>query len=275
VRLQSLHFEHPLVLEKHRAESSQNVRRLQRIFQKTGCFRLQDENVINAVVEEHQLAAALRTVNLSTDGFRNIRSAKDAPTLALTAVQCLEGLHRIKAAERVLSENDKWWVVRLFSCGQLANSVMCVSTNTLTETPQPVLCQIIESYMNEQKPSDGEIFRKIRLYNRQREEQAENRWWARLDNSKPKDLRQLVKRRTLISAFDKLIDMPGLWVKVQLGALHRLLVLRCDEVRALPPLEMPKNNLMNLGNGSLLVPYSRYMEKDFDLRQRHSSAFGC
>jgi hypothetical protein len=95
---------------------------------------------------------------------------------------------------------------------------------------------MIETYMSEQKPSDGEVFRKIRFYYRQKEEEAENRWWARLDNSKPKDLRQLVKRETLISAFDKLIDMPGLWVKVQLGALHRLLALKCDEVRVLPPL---------------------------------------
>jgi AraC-like DNA-binding protein len=117
IRLQSLHFQHPLVLERHREESQKNVRRLQRIFKKTGCFRLQDENVINAVVEEDQLDAALHTINLTTDDFRNIHSARDAPALALTAVYCLEGLHCIKAAEIVLGESDKWWVVRLFSWG--------------------------------------------------------------------------------------------------------------------------------------------------------------
>lgn len=100
----------------------------------------------------------------------------------------------------------------------------------MIETPTPVLSHIIESYTNEQKPSDGEIFRRIRLYHRENKVEEERNWWARLHNSKPKDLRQLFKRRELISGFDKLLEMPGLWSKVQLGALHRLLTLKCDEV---------------------------------------------
>ena len=86
--------------------------------------------------------------------------------------------------------------------------------------------------MNEQKPADGEIFRKIRLYHRANDQSSEDRWWACLDRSKLKDLRQLTKRRQIIAAFDELIDMPGLWAPIQLGALHRLLALKCDEVRA-------------------------------------------
>ena len=90
--------------------------------------------------------------------------------------------------------------------------------------------RIIESYANEQKPADGEIFRKIRLYHRANDQSAEDRWWACLDRSKLKDLRQLIKRPQLLAAFDELIDMPGLWARIQLGALHRLLALKCDEV---------------------------------------------
>jgi hypothetical protein len=103
-------------------------------------------------------------------------------------------------------------------------------TNLGVETPKPVLVRIIESYSNEKKPSDGEIFRKIRLYHRENDQEAQTRWWSRLEKSKPKDLRQLLRRHTLAAGFDALIDMPGLWARLQLGALHRLLVLKCDEV---------------------------------------------
>ncbi|KAF2850623.1 hypothetical protein T440DRAFT_356087, partial [Plenodomus tracheiphilus IPT5] len=78
--------------------------------------------------------------------------------------------------------------------------------------------------------SDGEIFRKIRLYHRVNDQEAQKRWWSRLEKSKPKDLRQLLRRPSIAAGFDALIDMPGLWAKLQLGALHRLLVLKCDEV---------------------------------------------
>jgi hypothetical protein len=100
----------------------------------------------------------------------------------------------------------------------------------LLETPGNILTRLIESYSHEQKPTDGEIFRKIRLYHRQQDPAAEDRWWACLDKSKLRDLRQLLKRPKLITAFDRLIDMPGIWHGVQLGALHRLLVLKCEEV---------------------------------------------
>jgi hypothetical protein len=100
----------------------------------------------------------------------------------------------------------------------------------ILDTPSETLTQIIESYAHEQRPCDGEIFRKIRLYHRDNDEDSENRWWACLQKSKLKDLRQLLKRRDLVFAFDGLIDMPGLWTKVQIGALHRLLALKCDEV---------------------------------------------
>jgi hypothetical protein len=97
-------------------------------------------------------------------------------------------------------------------------------------TPKHVLSRIVESYSNEQRPSDGETFRKILMYRQQKDELSENQWWAYLDNSKPKDLHQLLKDRLLASAFESLVEMPGLWGKLQLGALHRLLALKCSEV---------------------------------------------
>lgn len=113
----------------------------------------------------------------------------------------------------------------------VSHSVTCLCSRLKPiGASQSLVTRTVESYLNEQRPSDGEIFRKIRLYARSHDLEGEKRWWSYLSNSKPKDLRQLSKNRELIRAFDALVDMPGLWSKVQLGALHRLLSLKCDEV---------------------------------------------
>lgn len=59
----------------------------------------------------------------------------------------------------------------------------------------------------------------------------ERKWWARLTETKRKDLRQLLKDERYAVAFDALLDWPGLWTTIKLGSLHRLLCLKCDEVR--------------------------------------------
>ncbi|KZM26577.1 hypothetical protein ST47_g2216 [Ascochyta rabiei] len=209
VPLHTLDFNHPLVIDKHRKLSEQNVQRLERIFERNGCLRLQEENVINAIVHDDELPSLLSFSAATAEQLRQIAWARDAPTLDLGNLRCLSGFHRIEAAKRYLDENDKWW--------------------SQQDTPKPYLTRIIESFLNEQRPSDGEIFRKIRLYHRQKDEEAEERWWACLDKSKLRDLRQVLKKKELAAAFDSLIDMPGLWAKVQLGALQRLLALKCDE----------------------------------------------
>lgn len=148
------------------------------------------------------------------------------------------------------------WLVR--------SRYLLASVNVRADTPKPILVRIIESYSNEQKPSDGEIFRKIRLYHRDNDQEAQNRWWSRLEKSKPKDLRQLFRRPSLAAGFDALIDMPGLWAKLQLGALHRLLVLKCDEVCI--HLVTTISFLISIGNDALLVSYCKCLEKNFTLR---------
>jgi len=136
--------------------------------------------------------------------------------------------------------------------------------NVRADTPNPVLVRIIECYSNEARPSDGEIFRKIRLYHRENDQEALKRWWSCLEKSKPKDLRQLFRRASLTAGFDALIDMPGLWAKLQLGALHRLLVLKCDEVCIY--LDKTRSFLISVGNDDLLGPYRKSVEKNITLR---------
>ena len=119
VPLSTLDFNHPLALEKHREVSKQNVQRLEQIFEQNGCLRLQEENVINAIVYDEELPSLLSSSTLTAEQLQQIAWACDAPALDLGNLRCLSGLHRIEAAKRYLDDNDKWWIVRLFSAGML------------------------------------------------------------------------------------------------------------------------------------------------------------
>lgn len=92
--------------------------------------------------------------------------------------------------------------------------------------------RLAEDFNNEKPHTDGEIFHKIRTYSREREKELERKWWARLTETKRKDLRQLLRDERYAQAFDAMLPWPGLWTTIKLGSLHRLLCLKCDEVSA-------------------------------------------
>lgn len=100
----------------------------------------------------------------------------------------------------------------------------------MADIPRRACVEIIEGTLNEQPFEDGEIVRKILLYNRQQEEQSEQKWWARLSEGKRNDLKQRLRKDPFRRSFANLADMPGLWYPVKIGALRRILTLRCDEV---------------------------------------------
>jgi Protein of unknown function (DUF3723) len=86
-----------------------------------------------------------------------------------------------------------------------------------------------EEFSNSSRPPDGEIYRKIRLY-QPSDEAGEDRWLARLTPGKTKCFSQLERRPELCAAFDRLLPITGLWAGMRLGTLHKLLALHCDEV---------------------------------------------
>lgn len=124
--------------------------------------------------------------------------------------------------------------------------------------------RIVEDYCNSIPFSDGEIFWKIRTYSRAGDATAEHRWWARLSETKRKDLKHLLKNFNLAPAFDRLLDFPGLWPPIRLGTLHRLLALHCDEVRQdyLPysPLRCT-NVVLPLGIVNLLKTFTHQVDE--------------
>ena len=89
---------------------------------------------------------------------------------------------------------------------------------------------LVEEYSNELKPTDGEIYRKIRQYDSERNISSKMRWKARLKGIRPKSLNTLLKHEDITDAFDALLDIPGLWDGMMLSTIHKLFPMRCNEV---------------------------------------------
>lgn len=97
-----------------------NVARLLQVFQLEGCFRLDLEHHIPAIIDEDELRRSLQKSGIASgDLFRR----QAPPTLDLdtstTTLKCLHGRHRIEAAKEHLLPGDKWWTVDLYSNGTL------------------------------------------------------------------------------------------------------------------------------------------------------------
>ena len=127
--------------------------------------------------------------------------------------------------------------------------------DTRSDLSRSPCLRLAEEYLNEKPPSDGEIFRKIRQYHLANDEANELKWWARLTETKRKDLKQLLKDARFANAFDSMLPWPGLWAPVKLGSLHRLLCLKGDEARAFHILKDCYKLTASLGVARLSRPH--------------------
>lgn len=97
---------------------------------------------------------------------------------------------------------------------------------------------LVEEYANERKPTDGEIYRKIRQYEGEYDETFRERWFVRLSGSNQERLDQLDNKRNrrIRVAFDKLLTIPGLWPGgMRISVIHRLIASGCVEVSSRYP----------------------------------------
>ncbi|KAL5345257.1 hypothetical protein ACLOAV_009627 [Pseudogymnoascus australis] len=131
-------------------------------------------------------------------------------------LECLHGRHRIQAGREFLSPRDKWWTVDLY----------------LSDLNTDLKTCLVEEYSNEEKPSDGEMYRKIRQYHFQRNYSFETRWKARLQGNRAKNLGTLLGNVELTEAFDALLDIPGLWDGMMITTLHTVMAMDCHRVRS-------------------------------------------
>jgi hypothetical protein len=92
---------------------------------------------------------------------------------------------------------------------------------------------LAEEYANQTPPSDGEIYYKVRLYDRERSFWFKNRWKTFLSDYGRRCLEQVIERDTLASTIDSLVAIPGLRPGLRLSSLSKAISKRCDEVSLL------------------------------------------
>ncbi|KAF1948546.1 hypothetical protein CC80DRAFT_556252 [Byssothecium circinans] len=212
ISLEVLHFQS----NQPRELSQKNVERLKEIFRIEKIHRLNPRNHIPAVIHQSDLEDAIQASDTTAERLLS-NPANEPPLLAFPAghrLTCLHGRHRVQAARETLPPTDAWWTVDLY----LADS------NPALETT------LVEEYSNEKKPSDGEIYCKIRQYEQERNLCFKNRWKARLSDHGRRALRQLQDHEELTAAFDDLLGIPGLWDGMRISTLHKMTGMNCDDV---------------------------------------------
>ncbi|PGG98898.1 hypothetical protein GX51_06545 [Blastomyces parvus] len=193
-----------------------NVERLCEIFNKNGCRRLDIQHHVTAVVSQQHLANALHAAHVTAHALMT-NPPDRYPQLQFPTgqIRCLHGQHRLKAGEELLPPSDQWWTVDIY----------------LDDISSGLQASLVDEYSNEKPPSDGEVYRKVHQYQYEANSRFEERWKSRLSSNKAKRLRQLSSPAhvDVRAAFDALLAIPGLWNGMNLGSLHRVLALNCDE----------------------------------------------
>ncbi|KAJ5982692.1 hypothetical protein N7451_012792 [Penicillium sp. IBT 35674x] len=213
VSISQIQFEPPLP----RDLNPKNLDRLRNVFRKNSCRRLDVNNHVPAVVSQQDLTNALRKANVTRQSLLT-NDAHQLPRLAfmMGQLQGLHGRHRLQVGAEMLPPADRWWTVDLY----------------MDDIGDDLRTTLVEEYANQKKPTDGEIYRKIRQYEGDYDESFRERWLVRLSRSNQDKLNQLDNRknRRLRRAFDRLLNIPGLWPGgMRISVLHRLIASSCVE----------------------------------------------
>ncbi|KFX95974.1 hypothetical protein V490_03610 [Pseudogymnoascus sp. VKM F-3557] len=184
-------------------------------FRKEGCHRLPFCNHVPAIIDQESLDAAMQRLGKTADALLTNNEVPDYPLLEFPTsfhLECLHGRHRIEAGREFLDPGDDWWTVDLYLSDLNVDLKTC----------------LVEEYSNEEKPSDGEIYYKMRRYHFQRNFSFEMRWKARLRGKRQQYLLTLTRNEAMTAAFDDLLDIPGLWGGMKITTLHKMMALKCD-----------------------------------------------
>jgi hypothetical protein len=116
IPLEALSFKYSLEVLGHRPELKKNVTRVLGLFKTFGCKRDAEKHAVCALVGSQALSEALGEAQ-DQQLPRDINAALPLPPLLdIPRVKCLNGLHRIRAAENFfLVDDERWWTVKLYS----------------------------------------------------------------------------------------------------------------------------------------------------------------
>ncbi|KAL2866164.1 uncharacterized protein BJX67DRAFT_388827 [Aspergillus lucknowensis] len=161
----------------------------------------------------------------------------------LTAVVCrqhLEAALRTAGIQREkLSKRDSPSYSKLqFAVGQ----VQYISPNLQTA--------LIDEYSNERTPSDGEVYCKVRQYQREANAEFEEMWMGRLSRNKARRFQSLSLNKPMRAAFDGFLPIPGILEQgLRFPSLPWVLAASADEevINALDNLRAFWSSLIDAG----------------------------
>ena len=107
-----------------------NVARLLGVFQLEGCRRLEPQNHVPALISQAVWHTLLEHL---PGGQSSLNPPNGAPVQVDPQhdLKCLHGRHRIEAAKKYLHPDDKWWIVDLYTDGEVAPTLRTGNPNGL------------------------------------------------------------------------------------------------------------------------------------------------
>ena len=201
-----------------RGEDRRIVEGLKQTYQKQRCRRYDSDNYIPVRIAPNELRKALKASGLRKNDLKS-PSQDGAPRFLCTApnqkLSCLQGLHRIKAAEEFFNlPEDRWWIVKLILYRSESEK-------------EKVTAYYKDQFSHQTGLSGGEIYRRVR--NSQNPSEKEY-WMAYLSDSMQVGLNQLLNRDDLTERFDRLLRFTALIIALEIGNIQRHLASGCYEV---------------------------------------------
>ncbi|KAJ5974889.1 hypothetical protein N7481_008596 [Penicillium waksmanii] len=223
-----VHMSH-LIFEtgfKRRMDQRRNVRRLERILKIQGCHRLMKENHVSVIVPKADWQH--RVHPRSNNGI--------LPSLDVDldyGLRALDHDNLIVAARNTLAFSNQWWVVDVYLTEEEPDDL----NETAQELQRKLLQSLRERFSNEHRPSDGLIYERINYYEGRLDgpenQRAEESWWAALESvagsKKGQYLKSFFRNEFLTRQLNSLLAIPGLWDGMQIGNLHKVTAMHCDE----------------------------------------------
>ncbi|KAL1620000.1 hypothetical protein SLS56_009844 [Neofusicoccum ribis] len=168
-------------------------------FESNECFRLDIRNHIPAKIDHTVLDRVLQLSGVSADALQS-SGLNGYPRLKLPddcRLVCLDGRHRLQAASEFFRFSDnRWWTVDLY----------------LSDISFELSTYLKEQYVDQKKPSDGEIYLKVQEYGRHpRLAHLKSRWLNMLSDLRRHNISAIGSHPKVEEALHSLLDIPGLW----------------------------------------------------------------
>ncbi|TLD17860.1 uncharacterized protein PgNI_01100 [Pyricularia grisea] len=224
------------------------VKKLMRVFRRTGCRPHLRENHVQGLVDARTLSRINNRLQISGENLLpTINTGGSHPTIKLKrCILCMDGQQRIAAAEKMFGL-EYTWTVRLYSATRGSphnrNPALSLSyrADEYSTGLRQIACHQMPAFSRQTKFSDGNIYYHIRKAQETKSWKLAQSYRVELTQCKEKILNQLIQHhltgitegyvaaRSFIEALDLLLPYPGLLEGLELANWHRYLALHWDE----------------------------------------------